>query len=255
MTTTYIVTLPRTKKESIQEVWLLQWMLDNDIHKWIIAKETGNDGYKHWQIRLQSRYTWEEMKKHFGKEAHIEEASDDYNYERKEGNYYTSDDNEYTIQARFGELRPNQRQYLENLNTQNDRQIDVIVDTGRNSGNHGKTWLARHLFQSGKGFYVPPTIGTGKGIIQFIASGYRGEPYIIVDIARSTRWNSELYVALETIKDGLVYDTRYHHTQRDIHGVKVLVTCNEKPVLKRLSRDRWRLYDWHGLPLKDDPTL
>lgn len=248
-----MMTLPRNR-ESIEEVYLLQWMYKHDIHKWIIAKEIGNDGYKHWQIRMQTRHTFEELKKEFPK-AHIEEASNDYEYEKKEGNYYTSDDNEYTIQARYGELRQNQRKYLENLNTQNDRQIDVIIDTGRNSGNHGKTWLARHLFQSGKGFYVPPTIGSGKGIIQFIASGYRAEPIIIVDIARSTRWNTELYVALETIKDGLVYDTRYHHTQRDIHGVKVLVTCNEKPVLKRLSKDRWRLYDWKGEPYKDKPTL
>ena len=244
MSQTMMMTLPR-ERESIEEVYLLQWMIDNDIHKWIIAKEVGNDGYKHWQVRLQCRHTFEQLKMEFPK-AHIEEASDVYDYERKEGQYIRSDDNDYTLQARFGELRENQRMYLQNLETQNDRQIDVIVDNGRFGGNHGKTWLARHLYQSGKGFYVPPTIGNGKQIIQFVASGYRSEPIIVIDVARSTVWNSELYVALETIKDGMVYDTRYHHTQRDIHGVKVLVTCNRKPVLKYLSKDRWRLYDWRG---------
>lgn len=239
-----MMTLPR-ERESIEEVYLLQWMLDNDIHKWIIAKETGLDGYKHWQVRMNTRYKFDELKQAFPK-AHIEEASDDYNYERKEGNYISSDDRAETLQSRFGNLRENQQRIIHNLGTQNDREIDVVIDP---KGNTGKTFLARNLYNTGRGFYVPPTITDGKSIIQFVTSGYEGQFCIVVDIARSTKWNNALYVAMETIKDGLVYDTRYHTTIRDIHGVKVLVTCNTKPNLSKLSADRWRLFDANGEPL------
>lgn len=243
-TTTVMMTLPRDR-ESIEEVYLLQWMIDNDIHKWIIAKETGNDGYKHWQVRMNTRYTFEALKQAFPK-AHIEEASDVYDYERKEGNYLSNNDRAEQLQARFGSLRDNQKRIIANLNEQSDREIDVIIDP---YGNTGKTWLARHLYQTGKGFYVPPTITDARTLIQYVANGYSGEETVVIDIARSTKWTNALYVAVETIKDGLVYDARYKTTIRDIHGCKVLVTCNVCPKLDKLSRDRWRLYDANGTPL------
>lgn len=221
-------------------------MQDNDIHKWIIAKEVGNDGYKHWQIRMQWRGTFNELKAKFPK-AHIEEdAQDNYSYERKEGRYICSEDNAPQLQARFGLLRDNQKRILSNLDRQSDRCIDVVIDP---YGNTGKTWLARHLYQTGQGFYVPPTIADARAIIQYVANGYNGEPIVVIDIARSTRWTNSLYVAVETVKDGLVYDARYRTVVRDIHGVKVLVTCNVCPKLDKLSRDRWRLFDANGTPL------
>lgn len=220
-------------------------MIDNDIHKWIIAKETGKDGYKHWQVRMNVRCTFDELKQAFPK-AHIEEASDEYGYERKEGNFIQSDDTTEILGVRNGELRDNQRRILVETELTNDRGIVCVVD---NRGCSGKTWLAVHLYETGRAFYTPPTITTSQGIIQHVASGYRGEPIVIIDIPRSTRWTNQLYVAVETIKDGLVYDTRYHSTIRNIRGVKVLVFCNTKPNLSKLSSDRWRLLDANGMPL------
>lgn len=244
MSKTVMMTLPRDR-ESIEEVYLLQWMLDNDIHKWIIAKETGNDGYKHWQVRMNTRYTFEALKQAFPK-AHIEEASEVFDYERKEGQFISSEDRAEQLQARFGELRENQKRILATLDEQDDRGVNVIIDP---YGNTGKTWLARHLYNKGKGFYVPPTITDARALIQYVTNGYNGEQYIVIDIARSTRWTNALYVAVETIKDGLVYDARYRTVVRDIHGCKVLVTCNVCPKLDKLSRDRWHLFDANGTPL------
>lgn len=245
MSKTVMMTLPR-ERESIEEVYLLQFFLKYDIHKWIIAKEIGVDGFKHWQIRFQWRGTFNGLKELFPK-AHIEEdAQDDYEYERKEGNYISSNDRAEQLQARFGSLRDNQKRIIANLNEQSDREIDVVIDP---YGNTGKTWLARHLYQTGKGFYVPPTITDARTLIQYVANGYSGEETVVIDIARSTKWTNALYVAVETIKDGLVYDARYKTTVRDIHGVKVLVTCNVCPKLDKLSRDRWRLFGHDGAPL------
>lgn len=246
MSHTWMMTIERhPERESIEEVKILQWIIKNDIHDWIVAKETGTFGYHHWQIRMRTQYNFKQMKAFFPK-AHIEEASENDNYERKSGNYIASTDTVETLRARYGSLRDNQSTIMENIKTQNDRQIDVVWDE---KGGSGKTFLARALYQRSEGFFVPPTLSDGKQIIQFVASGYRGEPIIFIDIARSTRWNNGLYVALETLKDGLIYDARYHTTTRDIHGVKVLVTCNTKPNLSKLSKDRWRLYDRDGRAL------
>lgn len=242
MSTTWMMTIDRhPERESVEEVKLLQWILKHDVHDWIIAKETGTLGYEHWQIRMRTNLTFDEMKQNFTT-AHIEQGSDNYEYERKSGNYIWSEDTIDTLQCRFGTLRENQKRILENLESQNDRQIDVIID----DGNTGKTWLARHLYHTSQGFYVPASIDSPQKIIQFITSGYRGERIIVIDIARSTRWNNQLYTALEVIKDGLIYDTRYHTTMKDIHGVKVLVTCNNKPNTSKLSLDRWRLWGKSG---------
>lgn len=238
---TYMIT-SHAKKTTIRMIEYLQWFIDNDIKKWIIGIEKSNKGETHLQIRCDTRYSLDEMIQRCSPD-HVELASDNYEYEKKEGKYYASWDTVETLKARLGNLRPNQRRIIENLNTQNDRQIDVIVDT---MGNTGKTFLARHLFNTGKGFYVPPTLQDGKGIIQYVASGYHGEPFIVIDVARSTRWNNALYIALETIKDGLIYDARYKTTIRDIHGVKVLVTTNTMPKIDKLSKDRWRIYDKNG---------
>lgn len=240
-----MMTLPR-ERESIEEVYLLQFFIKYDIHKWIIAKEIGNDGYKHWQIRFRWRGTFEGLKQLFPK-AHIEEnAQDDYKYEKKDGEYLTSEDGIGQLQTRYGRLRDNQRIILDNVSNQGDREIDVIIDP---YGNTGKTWLARYLYQRGRGFYVPPTITDARTLIQYVANGYDKEEIVVIDIARSTKWTNALYVAVETIKDGLVYDARYKTTVRDIHGVKVLVTCNVCPKLDKLSRDRWRLFGPDGAPL------
>lgn len=233
------------ERESIEEVKILQWIIKNDIHDWIVAKEVGRFGYHHWQIRMRTQYNFEQMKAFFPK-AHIEEASDTYEYERKDGNFYTGQDTIGILRVRFGKLRDNQRRILAEADLQSDRGICCVVDR---RGNSGKTWLTSHLYETGRAFYCPPTITTAQGIIQHIASGYRGEEYIVIDVPRSTHWTNQLYVAVETVKDGLVYDTRYHSTIRNIRGAKVIVFCNNKPNLSKLSSDRWTLLDEEGRAL------
>lgn len=242
MSQIYMLTAPRDKVH--KRAWK-EFIKNHDIHKWIIAKETGKGGYEHWQVRLSTSATFEELKSAFP-QAHIEKSTQWCDYERKEGNYVSSEDNNSILSVRYGVLRRNQREIIRQVLRQSDRGVTVVFDP---NGNTGKSWLVRYLYEKGRAFYVPPTVGSSQGIIQFVCSGYRGETIIVVDIPRTVQWSRQMYECIETIKDGLVYDTRYSAKMRDIYGVKVLVTTNTMPKLDNLSVDRWNILDAEGKPI------
>lgn len=143
---------------------------------------------------------------------------------------------------RFGEMRFVQKQALEALQATNDREVMVWYDK---NGNVGKSWFTGALWERGLAYVVPPTVDTVKGMMQYVASSYIDQgwrPFVVIDIPRSWKWSEQLYTAIESIKDGLVYDTRYNSRMINIRGVKVLVMCNTLPKLDKLSQDRWRIY-------------
>nr|WCR62286.1 MAG: replication associated protein [ssDNA virus sp.] len=231
--------------------WKAQFrkMIDElDVHKWVVGFEVGKDGYRHLQGRLRVSMGETEafmaVKKYLPM-AHIEKCSDTWEYERKSGRFLSSEDTPEIRAVRFGQPRDEQVYWMTKAEDQGNRGITVVFDK---QGNHGKSWLCNWLFERNIGFYVPPTIDTVKGMIQWIASGYDHEPFIVIDIPRSWKWSEQLYVAIESIKDGLVYDTRYHSQIRNIRGVKVIVFTNEYPKLGKLSEDRWDIIEAGGEP-------
>lgn len=240
MVTNYMITWPRkdTYKQFNQ---LMKLIRQNDIHKWIIGIEQGANGYDHFQIRMATRWTFEEMTNIFHETAHIEECSDTWEYERKSGLFFSSEDTPEIRRVRFG--RPNQAQehIIETARSQNDRQVDVWYDP---KGNHGKTWLTVHLWERGEALVVPRSSTTPEKLSAFICSAYKGEEFIIIDIPRAGKIPPSLYEVIEEVKDGLVFDHRYSGKTRNIRGAKVIIFTNTKLDEKKLSYDRWRL---HGM--------
>lgn len=238
--TIYMMTMPRN---SVNKALLKKFIDDQDIHKWVIGYETGRTGYEHFQVRLVWGGSFEELKVWFD-DAHIEEGSDDWRYERKEGYFVSSEDTNDVRRCRFGHLRDNQRRALHILDESGDRDVVVWYDR---RGGVGKSFLTRYCYEKGLAYYVPPTIQDPKSFIQYVCAGYQGERYIIIDIPRTAQWSESLYTAIETIKDGLVYDTRYTARIRDIWGVKILALTNTFPKLGNLSKDRWRILNKDGI--------
>lgn len=238
--TIYMMTMPRN---SVNKALLKKFILDHDIHKWVIGYETGRTGYEHFQVRLVYGGSFEELKMWFD-DAHIEEATDDWKYERKEGHFVSSEDTVSVRICRFGVLRTNQRRTLQLLDESGNRSIVVWYDK---RGGVGKSFLTRYCYEKGLAYYVPPTVQDPKTLIQYVCAGYQGERYIIIDIPRTAQWSESLYTAVETIKDGLVYDTRYTARIRDIWGVKILALTNTFPRLGNLSRDRWTIVNKDGI--------
>lgn len=237
-----MLTIPRDQATKRK---MMAFIEQNDIHKWVIGREKGRNGYEHWQVRFEaSGIDGDEgfkLIKDWFYEAHIEaNASDNYDYEKKEGRYFADDDNKEKIRQRYGPWRQHQSSILDILDKSGDREIVLWLDK---NGCSGKSWLCGALYERRKGCYCPPYLGSVKEIVQWVASGYRGEPYIVIDLPRDIKWNSSLYAGVEAIKDGLVADARYHATTRNIRGVKVLVLANTAPKLDRLSIDRWVIYE------------
>lgn len=236
MTTILMMTAPWTN--ATRKMWKMM-ISALDVHKWILGHERGKDGYEHLQARLRVSKGKEEAftaVKQFFPQAHIEEASDTWEYEAKEGRYRTSWDTRAIVRTRYMPMRIHQREWMERIMAGGDRTVSVIYDK---NGNHGKSWMVNHLFEQHRAYYVPPTVSSVKDMIQWVSSGYDGQPIILIDIPRTWSWSDDLVCAIETIKDGLVYDTRYHAQFRNIRGVKVAVMCNTKPKLGKLSVDRW----------------
>lgn len=236
---TYMMTIPRTVSKRALRVMIEK----NDCKKWIIGKETGKNGYEHWQVRLEtsndSFFEW--MQEHIPT-AHVEKSDngvDECRYETKEGQYVMYSDRVQNLMQRYGAFRPNQKRAMQALQATNDRQVVVWYDE---TGNVGKSWFTGALWERGLAYVTPPTIDTVKGLIQWVASCYIDggwRPYVIIDVPRSWKWSEQLYSAIESIKDGLIYDTRYHSRMINIRGVKVLVMTNTMPKLDKLSQDRW----------------
>ncbi|QDH43742.1 replication associated protein [Panthera leo smacovirus 1] len=219
------------------------YLTRNDIHDWTVGYELGRDGYRHIHIRLNARDTFTDLQRFFTG-CHIEEAtSDDDWYEHKDGHFVSSKDTVDVRRCRFGRLRDNQLRILNKLDEQNDRGVLVWVDF---KGGIGKSYFCRWLTERNQAYYVPPTVNDSKQIIQYVCSGYKGQRYIVIDIPRSAKWTESLYCGIESIKDGLVYDTRYSAKIRDIWGVKILVLTNGLPRLDALSKDRWTFCNRQG---------
>ena len=241
MTKTWMLTVPRTNTAR-EWVAISKWIRANDIHKWTVAMETGSNGYEHWQIRLQVNKDFETLKAEWGPKAHIEEASDVWEYERKSGMFFSSEDTPEVRKCRFGHLTWRQETVIRAVQDTNDRQVVVWYDP---EGNKGKSWLLGHLYETGQAWVVQAQ-DTVKGIIQDVASEYihhGWRPMIVIDIPRTWKWTSDLYVAIERIKDGLIKDPRYTSNTVHIRGVKILITCNTMPKLDKLSEDRWIILD------------
>lgn len=177
--------------------------------------------------------------------------SDSFDYERKEGRFWCSEDTTEIRQCRFGELggkgREWQNQLMKRLKKQTVREIDVVLDP---QGNKGKTFATIALWERGEALVVPRSQSNADKLSAFICSAYKGEKIIIMDIPRSTKPTKALYETMEEIKDGLVFDPRYSGKTRNIRGTKLVVFTNEPLNLKGLSDDRWVL---HGI--RKDGTL
>ena len=127
-------------------------------------------------------------------------------------------------------LRFWQRELLIYLENEPDpRKIVWYVDE---KGNSGKTFLSKYLIAK-------------KGAVRFengrscdIKFAYAGEKIVLFDLSRSQeeRFN---YEVLESLKNGVMFSSKYGSAMRVYSVPHVVVFCNWSPNCEKLSQDRW----------------
>lgn len=115
----------------------------------------------------------------------------------------------------------------------NDREILFFVDY---LGNSGKTWFAKyycHLHSNA--FYLRPTKNADMA--------YALPDDVKVLFLDCTRQQVEHlpYSFIESVKDGMVFSSKYESRLKTNRGCHVVVFMNQDPDLEKLSEDRYRI--------------
>lgn len=238
----FMVTAPRNR---ITQRQILRIFKALNCEKWIIGKETGKNGYKHWQIRYRlsepsttdsQRNTWSAYGGHV-----IRAETSDWEYEAKTGHYLCSWESGIAFIG-HGHLRGAQIDALRMFKLsgrpeKGEAESRKIVVWYNKSGRAGKTYFVKWMIANHKAVYIPPQMKTALSMIQW-AYGYPSDSYII-DMPRNVKNTEELWGAIETIKDGYAYDPRYGNKFRMQRSPKIIVLTNKLPPKTLLSDDRW----------------
>lgn len=109
------------------------------------------------------------------------------------------------------------------------------------TGNVGKTSLAKHIVINWpRTLYV---CGSANHIKYGIVNMKKVPRIVIWDIARSQRID---YVALEEVKNGLFFSTKYESGMFVYNVPHVIVFSNHPPVTDKVSLDRWEIIEIGG---------
>lgn len=114
----------------------------------------------------------------------------------------------------------------------NDREIMFIVDA---VGNKGKTWYAKHYCRKvDTAFLLEPS---KKADMAYALPS--NVTHLFVNLTRSQAETSEyLYSFLESVKDGVIFSSKYHSEMKHISNCHVIVMMNTNPMEHLLSTDR-----------------
>jgi len=117
----------------------------------------------------------------------------------------------------------------------NDREIVFVVDK---TGGNGKTWFAKHwVAKDLKSQYME----MGKKADM----AYALNPEITTLFVNCTRQQVEFlnYSFLESVKDGMVFSTKYESGIKKLQKCHVVVMMNQDPDMEKLSIDRYKIIE------------
>lgn len=229
--------------------------------RWAFQKERGDDtGYIHYQCRLslRTKKRVETMVTFINthlKGAHVSPTSnptfyagDDF-YVLKEdtrilGPWTSKDDfDESRIPRRFRGTpvwRPFQQSLCDIIKTPpDDRTVNNIISP---HGAEGKSFVVGYLTVRGLADRIPVQ-KDARDISRMVMNKPIRSCYFI-DIPRAANNVSKhaIYGAIEELKNGYVFDDRYHFKDKWIEPPHVWVFSNTQPEAFLLSSDRWRFW-------------
>lgn len=223
----------------VDEGRMLKW-LDDHGERWVVARETGQGGYRHYQIRVAFKSIVDEQSLTLQCGGHwTPSATKNFEYIYKGGDFITSWN---SVLAKYLEvsLRDWQGEAYRKYSEQDERTVLCVVDK---NGRTGKSFLAKHIVAKHEGRRIPAQ-ESAKALMQIAMAEV--SPGYVIDVPRAEGLKREFWAGIEQIKDGQLYETRYAWAERWIEPPKVMVLSNKSPPLKELSSDRWDILDITG---------
>lgn len=241
---------------------LKTWFDSRSKLQYIFQQEKGSNGTRHLQgtFKCQSGILFSTLKKQFPN-VHFEKTkswADSVKYcskdDTRDGDIYTNMDLPRAIVDDFSLDKATdwQKKIIELVNTPADpRKIHWFVDT---LGNTGKTTLARHLAITfpNKMLYLSGKCADIKyGVSEFLKNKKNDLKFVIFDMARTIE-SKISYQAIEEIKNGIFYSSKYDSGMVVFNRPVIIVLSNFNPKLDALSLDRWDVYYIDNDPLSED---
>lgn len=244
----YDFTLPyKYRIESVKN-WL------NKISKkWCFQLERGESGYYHYQgrfsLKVKSRLNnvYNPGKAHLSITSNENSGNDFYvtKIETRIKGPWSNKDIEIPDDIDGIELYQWQKDVLNGK--RNKRKINVIYNE---AGGIGKSTLLRYALVHELASWIP-AINDYKDIMR-IAYDCPVRPIYIIDMPKAMKKDklSQLYTGIEHLKDGIIFDDRYHFKYKVIRKPEVWVFTNTYPKLDYLSKDKWKIWVVQGGALK-----
>lgn len=249
--------------------------------KWCFKGEEGEGGYKHWQGRLslivrKRKTTLLILFQKFLKENNNEktgmylEPTKTGEFEKVANNQFTyieKSDTQLTqvykdcIDAVYipRQLRnikvlyPWQNQIKEDINIFNERSINVIFDP---TGGIGKSTICSYLELNENCVDVPPITDSHylmSSVCDILMGKKLRDPKaLFFDLPRALNKDNltSMFVVIEQIKKGKLYDYRNHYKEWWIDSPNIWVFTNSLPNINLLSKDRWKIWEIKDKKLK-----
>ena len=228
--------------------------LDKHCKKWAFQLEMSEQGYKHYQgrISLKVKQRLNGVKKIISDSCHWSPTS---TANRANMFYVLKEDtriagpwtdemdivpNYIPRQIRNLDLYPWQQSVIEMSKEWDTRTINVIYDT---KGNIGKSTLVTYMGVFKLAHQIP-FCNDYKEILQAVMDRPVRKCYLI-DMPRAIKKEKQfqLWSAIETVKSGYSYDTRYKYKERYFDCPIIFVFTNHLPDKKLLTPDRWKLWE------------
>lgn len=120
---------------------------------------------------------------------------------------------------------------VKEVEQQNDRSVAWYWEP---TGNVGKTWLSKWLV------VMKNAVRFENGKSADIKYGYNGEHIVCFDLTRSQSDHIN-YEVIESVKNGIMYNTKYESKMKCYKPPKVVIFANTPPDMSKMSADRWNI--------------
>lgn len=216
----------------------------------VVGKEIGESGTPHLQgyVEFKARSRPLEKFKDWAKKAHWEKRKG----KRMQAAIYCSKDGDYKeygdihiplplAKITYEDLRPSQQRIADMFREAEDpkwgRKIYWFWEP---TGNWGKSVLATYLVDQCRAIEVSGKAADAKcGIAAYVDTHGEGPPIVIMDIPRTRSTSYVSYEAIESIKNGRFFSSKYESGMVRFNKPHVIVFANEPPFMERMSLDRW----------------